>query len=147
MYDSILVATDDSDTASSATEHAIELAARFDARLHGIAVVETRTAYDNAIVDPDEAERRLRERAEDAVAALEEAATDAGVPVEATVRSGVPHEEIVTYADDHDVSVIVVGARGHSEFKRALLGSTVDGVIRFADRPVLVVDTGETSRS
>lgn len=142
MYDSLLVATDGSDDASSATEHAIGLAAQLEATLYGIAVLETRTAYDNAIVDPDEAQRRLRERAEESLDALERVATEAGVPVETTLRSGAPHEEIVAYADERDIDAIVLGARGRSEFKGALLGSTVDGVTRLAKRPVLIVGDG-----
>ncbi|MFC4437228.1 MULTISPECIES: universal stress protein [Natrialbaceae] len=142
MYDSLLVATDGSDAAVLATEHAIGLAERLDATLEGIAVVETRTAYDNHIVDPDETERRLRERAEASLARLEEAVDDAGIPVETVLRAGVPHEEIVAYADERDVDAIVVGSRGRSGFKRALLGSTVDGVTRLATRPVLVVGDG-----
>lgn len=142
MYDSLLVATDGSDTASLAAEHAIGLAKRLDATLYGVAVVETRTAYDNDIVDPDEAERRLRERAEASLAALEEAADDAGIHVETGLRAGVPHEEIVAHADERGIDAIVVGSRGRSEFKRALLGSTVDGVTRLATRPVLVVGNG-----
>lgn len=138
MYDSILVATDGSDGAKQAIDHAIELANRFDAPLYGIAVIETRTAYDNAIVDPDEAERALREQAAESLADLETAAEDAGVRVETTIRSGVPHEEIVAYADERDVGAIVVGTEGRSELRRVLLGSTVDGVVRLADRPVLV---------
>lgn len=139
MYDSILVATDGSDAASAAVEHAIELAARFDASLHGISVLESRTEYDNAIVDPEEAERRRRERAESMLADLEAAAAG-DLAVETAIRTGVPHEEILSYADEHDIDAIVVGSRGRSSFTGALLGSTVDGIVRHANRPVLVVD-------
>ncbi|AGB36941.1 universal stress protein [Natronococcus occultus] len=139
MYDSILVATDGSEAASVAVEHAIDLASGLGATLYGVAVVETRTEYDNAIVDPDEAEDHLCERAEATLASLEERAAGADVPVETAVRVGVPHDEIVTYADDCGVDAIVVGARGRSSFKGALLGSTVDAVVRLATRPVLVV--------
>jgi nucleotide-binding universal stress UspA family protein len=142
MYDSILVATDGSETASVAVEHAIDLADRLEGTLYGVAVLETRTEYDNAIVDPDEVERHLRERAEASLATLEERAEAADVPVETAVRVGVPHEEIVTYADDCGVDAIVVGSRGRSEFRGALLGSTVDAVVRLATRPVLVVGDG-----
>lgn len=142
MYESILVATDGSEAASVAVEHAIELADRLGATLYGVAVVETRTEYDNAIVDPDEVESHLRERAETSLATLEERAAGAEVPVETAVRVGVPHEEIVTYADDCDADAIVIGARGRSSFKGALLGSTVDAVVRLATRPVLVVGDG-----
>jgi nucleotide-binding universal stress UspA family protein len=142
MYDSLLVATDDSDAASMAVEHAIALADRLDATLFAVAVVETRTAYDNAIVDSETVERRLRERAEKSLVELEDAAADSGITVETELRAGVPHEEIVACADERDVDAIVVGARGRSEFRRALLGSTVDGVTRLATRPVLIVGNG-----
>ena len=151
MYDSILVATDGSDAATAAVEHAIELARRFDASLHGVTVLESRTEYDNAIVDPEEAERRRRERAESTLADLESAAggesgsgVDA-VPVETAIRTGVPHAEILAYADERDIGAIVVGSRGRSSFKGALLGSTVDAIVRQANRPVLVVDETESA--
>ncbi|SEV97566.1 universal stress protein [Natrinema salifodinae] len=148
MYDSILVATDGSEAATTAVEHATALAGRFDAQLYGIAVVDERTAYDSGIVDPEEAERHRRERATAWLEELEAtaAATDPAVSVETTVRSGVPHEEIIDYAAECDAGAIVVGARGRSSFKGALLGSTVERVVRAADRPVLVVGgTGESA--
>ncbi|WP_049923799.1 universal stress protein [Halopiger djelfimassiliensis] len=144
MYDSILVATDGSDAATAATRHAIELARRFEVPLYGIAVLESRTEYDNAIVDPEEATRRRREQAESTLAEFETAAEAAGLDVETEIRSGVPHEEILAYADDRGADAIVVGSRGSSSFKRALLGSTVDAVVRLAKRPVLVVDDADS---
>ncbi|SEQ43992.1 universal stress protein [Natrinema salaciae] len=143
MYDSILVATDGSDAAGTAVDHAIALAEQFDAPLYGIAVVDERTEYDTGIVDPEEARRHLEERAAGWLADLEATATEADVAVETTVRFGVPHEEILDYAADRDVSAIVLGARGRSSFKGALLGSTVDRVVRIAARPVLVVGSTE----
>lgn len=139
MYDSILVATDGSEAATTAIDHAIALAQRFDAPLYGIAVVDERTGYDNGIVDPEEARRHLEERAAGWLEDLETTAMDCGVAVETAVRSGVPHEEILDYAAEHDAGAIVLGSRGRSSFKGALLGSTVDRVVRTADRPVLVV--------
>ncbi|MFD1564032.1 universal stress protein [Haloarchaeobius amylolyticus] len=139
MYDSILVATDGSETATTAVDHAVELAARFDAALYGIAVADDRTDYDTGIVDPREAMQRLRERAAGWLETVETRAANADVAVETTVRTGVPHEEILAYAAENDVDVIVVGARGRSSLKGALLGSTIDRVVRVADRTVLVV--------
>ena len=138
MYDSILVATDGSDAAAAAEARAIELAVRLEVPLYAVAVLESRTAYDNAIVDPEEAERRRRERASSWLSELEERAADAGASVETAIRTGVPHEEILAYADEEDVDTVVVGARGRSSFTGSLLGSTVDGLVRSADRPILV---------
>lgn len=140
MYDSILVATDGSDDASAAVTNAISLARALEIPLYGVTVVETRTAYDTGIVDPEEAEERLRDQARDSLDELERAASEAGVSITTAVRSGPPHEEILAYADEHDIGLLVVGSRGRSSFRRALLGSTVDGVVRLSDRPVLVVD-------
>ncbi|TMT85914.1 universal stress protein [Haloterrigena sp. H1] len=148
MYDSILVATDGSETATTAVDHAVELAARFDASLYGIAVADDRTDYDTGIVDPDEAMQHLRERAAGWLETVESKAADAGVAVETTVRTGVPHEEILACADENDIDVIVVGARGRSSLKGALLGSTIDRVVRVADRTVLVVgDDADDNRT
>lgn len=140
MYDSILVATDGSDDASAAVTDAISLARALEVPLHGVAVVETRTAYDTGIVDPKEAEKRLRDQAHDSLETLERAASEAGVSITTAVRSGPPHEEILAYADEHDIGLLVVGSHGRSSFRRALLGSTVDAVVRLSERPVLVVD-------
>lgn len=140
MYDSILVATDGSDDASAAVRDAVSLARALEVPLYGVAVVETRTAYDTGLVDPEEAEERLRARARDSLEALERTASDAGVSVTTSVRSGPPHEEILAYADERDVGLVVVGSHGRSSFRRALLGSTVDAILRLSERPVLVVD-------
>ncbi|RQG92534.1 universal stress protein [Natrarchaeobius chitinivorans] len=139
MYDSILVATDGSDAATDAVDHAVELAGQFDVPLSGVAVLESRTDYDNAIVDPEETRRRQREQAERALSDLETRAEAVDVPVETTIRTGVPHEEILAAAEERDASAVVVGSRGRSSFTGALLGSTVDAIVRLANRPVLVV--------
>ena len=146
MYDSILVATDGSETATVAAEHAIELARQVDATVDAIAVLESRTEYDNAIVDPAEVDRRRREQATAALEDISESAADADVPVETEIRTGVPSEEIVAYADEQGIDAIVIGARGRSSLRSALLGSTVDRVVRTAAQPVLVVGGAEPSQ-
>lgn len=143
MYDSILVATDGSDAASTAVEHAIELARRLEVPLYAIAVLESRTEYDNAIVDPAEVDRRRREQASSWLEQIEATAQDEALDVETTIRSGVPDEEIRAYADEQAVGAIVLGAQGRSSFRRALLGSTADRVVRLADQPVVVVGSAE----
>jgi nucleotide-binding universal stress UspA family protein len=143
MYDHILVATDGSENAADAIDEAVALADATGATLHGIYVIETRTAYDNAIVDPEEVEHALREDGEEALAVLDERATEAGIEAESTIRKGVPHEEIIGYAADHEIDLIVIGATGRSAFKTVLLGSTAERVLRQAAIPVLVVGTEE----
>lgn len=144
MYDAVLVGTDGSDDATLAIDHAIAIATQFEIPVHGLSVVETRTAYDTAIVDPEAVRARLRSQAEDALSQVTEATRGTDCSVVLEVREGIPHQEICTYADEHDISLIVMGSSGRSSFKEILLGSTVDAVVRLSDVPVLVV--GEPSR-
>lgn len=139
MYERVLVPTDGSDHATRAVEHAVAVAERFGSTLHGLYVVETRTAYDNDIIDPAEVEAALHEEGEAALAALRERAEAAGIPVETELRDGAPPAEIVAYARDHDVDLVVMGSHGRSGFKERLLGSATEALLQAEDLPVLVV--------
>jgi nucleotide-binding universal stress UspA family protein len=46
--------------------------------------------------------------------------------------------EIIQYADQNNIDLIVIGSRGRSGIKKLLLGSTASGVVTYADCPVLV---------
>lgn len=139
MYDRILVATDGSDNARRAARHALELARRFGAELHAVYVIETRTGYDNAIVDPEVVRENFRAEGRDALTAIE-ALGDADLSVVTSIREGVPHDELLTYVEDRGIDLVVVGAKGRSAFKTALLGSTTEALLRANRVPVLVVD-------
>jgi nucleotide-binding universal stress UspA family protein len=52
---------------------------------------------------------------------------------------------IVDFADRSDAALVVVGSRGLSGVKSALLGSVSNGVVHHCRRPVLVVHPGETT--
>lgn len=139
MYDQILVAVDGSEHASTAVTHAVDLADRYDATLHALYVIETRTAYDNAIIDPDERREALREDGETELAAVRERAEEAGVAVRTAIEEGAPPEEILAYLDEHDIDAVCMGERGQSDFKTVLLGSATETVIHESDIPVVVV--------
>lgn len=139
MYDRILAATDGSEYAQRATSHALDLARVHGADLHAVYVVETRTGYDNAIVDPAEVRANLRAEGEAALAAVDDEAGDE-VTLLTEMREGVPHEELDAYVTAQGIDLVVVAAKGRSAFKTALLGSTAEALLRRSDVPVLVVD-------
>ncbi len=73
---------------------------------------------------------------------VEEARTLAGTAdgdVDAVVVALPPAEALVHVADERDARVIVVGTRGESPLRGALLGSTPHKLLQLSDRPVLVV--------
>jgi len=140
MYNKILVATDASETAHRATRHALALARQFEAELHAVYVIETRTGYDNAIIEPEIVRQNLREEGEDALADIE-TRSDPDVPVTTSIREGVPHEELLTYIEDEDIDLVVMGSKGRSAFKTILLGSTTEALLRADVIPVFVVNS------
>jgi len=86
---------------------------------------------------------RLRERrSEVASTAAEELddlleATDTDVNLETVI--GDPAEELLAYADEHDINHIVVGSSGRGGVSRVLLGSVAETVARRAAVPVTIV--------
>lgn len=59
--------------------------------------------------------------------------------VAAEIRSGAPVEAITTFARQTKADLILIGTHGRTGFKRALLGSVAERVVRYAPCPVLVV--------
>ena len=52
---------------------------------------------------------------------------------------GHPAEKIVTFAEDNNVDMIVVGSLGKGGYEKVVLGSVSEKVVRHARVPVLVV--------
>jgi len=145
MYENILLATDGTVASENATAHAIGLASLHDAMLHTLFVVDSDvySAYsgDEYVDEREGPEHGLEEVGEDALAAVRKRAANHGVEVFEEIRHGHPHEEIVDYADENDIDLIVLGTRRHSKEYRSLLGSVTDRVVRLADQAVTVVKT------
>src|SRR5215207_7068783 len=136
----ILVATDGSDSAAEAVEFGIELAAEHGAELILVHVVPALDVVPSTVFgiggafphEPSIHDRALLEH--------EAAVADAhGVLATTMLLTGNVVDEIVAYADSHDVDLIVVGSRGHGAIATALLGSVSRGVLGESKRPVLVV--------
>jgi len=55
------------------------------------------------------------------------------------VREGTPFYEIIQYAKETNIDLIVIGTHGHSGLMHVLLGSVAEKVVRKAPCPVLTV--------
>lgn len=136
MYERIVVPTDGSDPAALATDHAMTLAERFDAVVHGLFVVEQAgsSAHWDFAVERQEA---AGEEVLDAMVALGD---EHDVHVEPHLRRGTPSEEIVDGATDYAADLVVMGTQGRTGMSRiATAGSTTERVVRLTDIPTLVV--------
>ena len=136
MFERILVPTDRSDPARRALEQAADLASRYDATLTALSVVDTRELGSSSETD---------ERTAAAQAELDAAIDDLDLEPtpEAVVRAGIPSEEILDYADESGMDLIVMGTHGRTGVRRYLLGSVAEKVVRLSDVPVLSVHPAE----
>jgi nucleotide-binding universal stress UspA family protein len=64
---------------------------------------------------------------------------DPNVPIERRLIGGNPASEIVRFAADEGVDLIVMGTHGRSGLSRLLMGSVAELVVRAAACPVLTV--------
>jgi nucleotide-binding universal stress UspA family protein len=138
----ILLALDASEEAASATRTAVEIANATGSELHILFALPTQELI--GYLGPEMADEFVLERAKhrarefvDKQAKRIEA--KGGKVKDAHLAFGRPDEKIVKLSEELEAGLIVVGSRGLSGMRRALLGSVSDSVVRHAHCPVLVV--------
>ena len=136
MYDDILLPTDGSEGAEVAIDHALELAERYGSTLHALYVVER---IHTADVGTEQIIGAMRSEGKRAVAEIAERAEAKGVEAITEVRVGSPARDILKYADENGVDLVVMGTHGRTGLNRYLLGSVTEKVVRLSDVPVLTV--------
>jgi nucleotide-binding universal stress UspA family protein len=136
MIETVVVATDGSESVDRAIAVALDLAERFDAAVHALSVVDAGEVESAPEELADELRTALEERGEAATATVAERA---GRPVTTAVRTGRPPTEIATYAREVDADVVATGTRGRHGENRFLIGSVAERVVRTCPVPVLTV--------
>ncbi len=64
-------------------------------------------------------------------------------PAIAVLLDGEPHKELINYAKQQQIDMIVLGTRNHSILKKFMVGSITDKIIQDANCPVLTIPEGE----
>ncbi len=137
-YSTILVTTDFSEMSLAAVEEAARLARALDSRLVLLHVVEDRVP---PLLDPKTWADIMSHHEAQAAKSLDDFATKhlEGIRYETRIEVGAPHRGILDVARRLEAELIVIATQGHSRLGHALLGSTVDRVLRATSCPVLVV--------
>lgn len=142
MFDTVVVATDGSDSVNRAVDVALDLAEKFDAEIHVLSVIDA----SEVDASPEQLREELRtalETTADAALASVEDRTDGDVTT--AVREGRPAAEICEYVREADADVVATGTRGRHGENRLLLGSVAERVVRRSPAPVLTVRQLETA--
>jgi len=142
----VLVPTDFSDSAKHAFSYGVSFAREYEAELVLLHVVENLTvgyASDLFPVPMAEVFQEISGYARAELAKLAEEAKQKGVVVSELVAQGKPSAEIIRYAAENAIDMIVLGTHGKGMLDQALFGSTTERVVRRAPCPVLTVRMAE----
>lgn len=146
MFQSILVGTDGSDTATQAVRQAIELARSVGGRIDLVSAYEPVSdarLREESLHVPEDLQWMINPR-EDVQATLDAAAGEvraAGIEVEVFALQGDPADAILDVAEERGSDLIVVGNKGMTGAKRFLLGSVPNKVSHHAPCSVLIIRT------
>ena len=139
----ILVPTDFSEFSQHAIRYGCEFARRFEAELHVVNVVEDiyPLVPEPGIMLPAAGEylADLQKSAEKSLTKVPAADWVEGLTVVRKVLVGTPFLEIIRYAKEADLDLIVIGTHGRSGLVHALMGSVAERVVRKSPCPVLTV--------
>jgi nucleotide-binding universal stress UspA family protein len=140
----ILVPTDFSESADAALAYAKTLAGCLGASLHLLHVFSD--SYGPAVYVPEvyvpvpeEARQRAIEEARARLAERLDADEETYFRGTRAIVTGLTARQIVTYAADHGMTLIVMGTHGRRGVAHLLLGSVAEHVVRTALCPVLTV--------
>ncbi|MEZ6125611.1 MAG: universal stress protein [Planctomycetaceae bacterium] len=140
----ILVPTDFSEFSRRAMDYACAMASRFESELHllhispaaEMLIPEAAALGAENLVGHSEA---LEQAAKAQLDRLPPGGWENGKPIIRATRIGAPFLEIVQYARDEEIDLIVLGTHGRSGLMHLLMGSVAENVVRKAPCPVMTV--------
>ena len=142
QFNTILCATDFSDFSNHTVGYGVALAKEFGARLIICHVIDLSSVaiYGEFQLDPVGQQNRIME---DANVQLEELAGDQPVTWEPLISVGKPADEISRAVEEQNIDLVITATRGRSGFKRLILGSVTERLMRTLTCPLLVVRSPE----
>lgn len=101
----------------------------------------TGTGFASGVMSAETFEQQRRDLEAQAQETGRSAAATLGIETaEVRVLHGDPAQQLCNLAEEVSASAMVIGSRGHGGFRRALLGSVSDYVVRHAPCPVIVTN-------
>lgn len=136
MYKHILLAVDGSENSVRAAKEAVKMASN-ESLIEMVYVAD----FDRAkaeMLHAGSSESLLLERKRK-VAPVEEILQTAGKQFKLTILHGTPGPEIVKYANENNVDLVVIGSRGLNSLQEMVLGSVSHKVMKRVQCPALIV--------
>jgi len=139
----ILYPTDFSEASLEALKYAVSFARNCHAKLILMHVVNEKIFSEGLslarVSAPEALGQEMAAEAGRQLKMLIPAAERPGLDSEIVILNGMPFLEIIRYAKDNDIDMIVIGTNGRSGMEHIMFGSTAEKVVRKAHCPVLSV--------
>ncbi len=139
---SILFPTDFSEGSSQAMQYAADMAKRYGAKLYLLHVIHDIFNVTGSYIPHTSMAELYKDIEEGAKKELDRVGTEElrGLKdVERRILRGVPHEEIIKFANEKKTDIIIMGTHSRKGMDRILFGSTASQVVRYAPCAVLTV--------
>lgn len=139
----ILYPTDFSEASLEALKYAVSFARSCQAKLILMHVVNEKIFSEGLslarVSAPESLGQELAAEASRQLRMIIPADHRQGLDIETVILSGNPSVEVIRYAKDNQVDMIVIGTAGRSGVEHMMFGSTAEKVVRGAPCPVLSV--------
>lgn len=108
MHQEILIPTDGSEESMRCVDEGLELADTYDASVHTLYVVDESIRARGLVgMQHPGLIPTLRQVGEDATDEISSRYEQEGIDMTTAIREGVPHESILSYADENDIDGLV----------------------------------------
>jgi len=142
-FKKIMVPIDFSENSPKVLQSAIDVAEKFDAALSIVFVVQSLEDYSGFFVPHmpiSQFEGEMVESAERKMENFLEENFKSKLPYNSTVLKGDVAEEIIDYAAQNDIAMIVMGTHGYKGLEKVLFGSVAEKVVKTSPCPVLTIN-------
>ena len=137
----LLLPTDFSEYSTAATKYACALAEQFNSELHILHVLEFYPftpgfglqAFTDTLIE------EVTAHANKSLETVVDPQWAAGRPVVRSLATGTPFVEIIRYAREHEIDMIVMATHGRSALSHLVMGNVAERVVRKASCPVLTI--------
>ncbi len=137
----ILFPTDFSPSSRTAQAHFQELVNDLDAEPHVLFVAEEHSlavpGLASVFATPTENLEQACHKAKSFLHKMFDSSWRKNGDLVTATRIGKPHREIVKYADEYKINLIIIGTHGHTGAFDILLGNVAENVLRHASCPVM----------
>jgi len=145
MFENILVPIDLNPKAYAASMYALNIAHKYNAKLFLLNISDKLRSKDDLVmsrVSVSDLENGFKEYALNAKHFMKDLLDDKiynKVKIKYFVREGKPTNQIIDFANDNRIDLIVMGTNGKDSISDHLLGSTSSNIVAKSNVPVLTV--------